>query len=112
MTDSKTATERVCELLDEFEHECFMIRVEASETRAKDEVVRKAYERQRDETAQAIAATLGSGECEMRESSEYVECKVQTFTCSACGWHGAIDDLFASDTIPNFCPNCGARVVG
>lgn len=59
MTDSKTATERVCELLDEFEHECFMIRVEASETRAKDEVVRKAYERQRDETAQAIATTLG-----------------------------------------------------
>lgn len=55
-------------------------------------------------------ATLGSGECEMRESFEYVECKVQTFTCSACGWHGAIDDLFASDTIPNFCPCCGKAV--
>lgn len=51
------------------------------------------------------------GECEMHESSEYVECKVQTFTCSACGWHGAIDDLFASDTNPNFCPNCGCKVV-
>lgn len=61
MTD-KTATERLRELLDEFEHECFMIRVEASETRAKDDVVRKAYERQRDETAQAIVATLGEAD--------------------------------------------------
>ena len=60
---------------------------------------------------QAVSATLGRGECEMLEESEYVECKVQTFTCSACGWHGAIDDLFASDTRPNYCPNCGAKVV-
>ena len=47
-------------LLDGFEHECFMLRVEASETRAKDEDVRKAYERIREEAARAIAATLGS----------------------------------------------------
>lgn len=50
----------VYELLDEFEHECFMLRVEASETRAKDKVVREAYERIREESAQAIAATLGN----------------------------------------------------
>lgn len=55
-------------------------------------------------------AELGSGTCEMREESEYVDCKVQTFTCSVCGWHGAIDDLFASDTQPNYCPNCGKAV--
>lgn len=64
---------------------------------------------------QAIAddlnAELGGGTCEMREDSDYIECKVQTFTCSACGWHGVIDDLLVSDTIPNFCPNCGAKVV-
>ena len=54
-----SATDELRRLLDEFEHECFMIRVEASETRARPEVVRKAYERQRDETAQAVAATLG-----------------------------------------------------
>lgn len=66
----------------------------------------------RDDGWQAIADELnglGSGTCEMREESEYVECKVQTFTCSMCGWHGAIDDLFASDTQPNFCPRCGAH---
>lgn len=27
------------------------------------------------------------------------------FACSACGWCGDV-------TEPNFCPNCGARVVG
>ena len=53
-------TTEISKLLDEFEHECFMIRVEASETRAKDDDVRKAYERQREKTAQAIAATLGN----------------------------------------------------
>mgnify|MGYP003571650219 CR=1 FL=1 len=52
--------------LDEFEHECFMIRVEASETRAKDEVVREAYERQREKTAWAISATLSDGGYEAR----------------------------------------------
>lgn len=48
-------------ILDEFEHECFMLRVEASETRAKCDVVRKSYERIRDEFARRIVATLGSG---------------------------------------------------
>ena len=47
-------------ILDEFEHECFMLRVEASETRAKGDVVRKSYERIRDEYAGRITATLGS----------------------------------------------------
>ena len=47
-------------VLDEFEHECFMLRVEASETRARDDVVRKSYERMRDGFAGRIAATLGS----------------------------------------------------
>lgn len=75
MTD-KTATERLRELLDEFEHECFMIRVEASETRAKDDVVRKAYERQRDETAQAIAATLGGGECELEHEVDEIRAHI------------------------------------
>lgn len=47
-------------ILDEFEHECFMLRVEASETRARDDVARKSYERIRDEFAERIAATLVS----------------------------------------------------
>lgn len=60
--------------------------------------------------ADELNAALGAGECEMEEDCEYVECKVQTFTCSSCYWRGAIDDLFASDTKPNFCPNCGRAV--
>lgn len=52
-------TDKLLRLLDGFEHECYMLRVEASETRAKDEVVRDAYGRIREEAAQAIAATLG-----------------------------------------------------
>lgn len=56
------ATDELRRLLDDFEHECFMIRVEASETRARDDVVRKAYEQQREKTAQAIAATLGESD--------------------------------------------------
>ena len=54
------STAEITELLDEFEHECFMLRVEASETRARDDVVRRSYERIRDEFAGRIAATLGS----------------------------------------------------
>ena len=44
--------DKLLSLLDDFEHECFMVRVEASETRAMDDVVRKAYEQQREKTAQ------------------------------------------------------------
>jgi len=57
-------------ILDEFEHECFMLRVEASETRAKDDVVRDAYEHIRKKTARAIAddlnVTLGDADYERR----------------------------------------------
>ena len=60
----------IYDLLDEFEHECFMIRVEASETRAKDDVVREAYVRQREKTAQAIAALIVSGCCKVGHSEE------------------------------------------
>ena len=49
------STVEIAELLDEFEHECYMLRVEASETRAKDNVVRESYERIRDEFAGRIA---------------------------------------------------------
>jgi len=67
-----------------------------------------------DEDYNILLDELGVSErtCKMDGDTEYIECKVQTFTCSTCGWHGAIDDLFASDTQPNYCPNCGARRVG
>ena len=46
-----TATDELLRLLDEFEHECFTLRVEATETKAKDKDVREAYERIREESA-------------------------------------------------------------
>lgn len=54
------STVEIAELLDEFDSECFMLRVEASETRARDDVVRESYERILDEFAGRIAATVGS----------------------------------------------------
>lgn len=57
MSDETTELQSI---LDEFEHECFMLRVEASETRARDDVVRKSYERIRDGFAGRIATTLGN----------------------------------------------------
>ena len=61
-----SATDELLRLLDEFEHECYMLRVEASETRAKDELVRDAYELQREKTAKAIVSTLGDDDYESR----------------------------------------------
>ena len=58
MSDETTELQAI---LDEFEHECYMLRVEASDTRARNGVVRKSYERIRDEFAGRIVATLGSG---------------------------------------------------
>lgn len=69
----KSATEELLHLLNGFEHECYMLRVEASETRAKDEDVRKAYERIREESARAIAATLGGGKLTEEQVRETVE---------------------------------------
>lgn len=67
---------------------------------------------------QVIAATLGLGECRntCNSSSE--------FTCSKCGFNCDLTSwisLFDGDDgrhrhhhhgIPNYCPNCGRRVVG
>lgn len=59
---------------------------------------------------QAIEATLGRGECRMVCSREYIECKVDFFECSECGWSGAIDDMKALCEYPRYCPNCGRKV--
>lgn len=61
---------------------------------------------------QAVDATLGPGTCEVEESwhgeSEMVE-----YRCTAC------DEFMAVEVVkpdgaqrPNYCPNCGRRVVG
>lgn len=53
--------------------------------------------------AQAIAATLGPGECKVEEvqsGAGWVE-----FQCSGCGSNRI-------DKHDNYCPNCGRKVVG
>lgn len=102
----------VYELLDEFEHECFMLRVEASETRAKDKVVREAYERIREESAQAIAATLGGGECEFVIEDNMNESEGMGdvwFRCTNCD---TTFDYYADDWLmkQNYCPHCGFKI--
>lgn len=57
--------------------------------------------------AQAIAATLGRGECE--NVGYYID--GTRFKCSSCdynGWTNWAKD--GEDRAPNYCPNCGRRV--
>lgn len=126
------STVEIAELLDEFEHECYMLRVEASETRARDDVVREAYERIRDEFAGRIAATVGSEyhgyEQAAIEAWESIKawntratvgnetCELRNDVCSECGaivehvTHSVYEmgDSFACH--PKFCPSCGAQI--
>ena len=62
--------------------------------------------------AQAIAATLGTGTCHDKGN-------IERFICSECGCRLDLQDddweatmwLDGAAMVPNFCPNCGRRVV-
>ena len=61
-----------------------------------------------DELEQAIAATMGSGTCENANSDGYGF----RFECSECGYSAIVNNCAARlDELPNFCPNCGRKVV-
>ena len=85
-----TATDELLRLLDEFEHECFTLRVEATETKAKDKDVREAYERIREESAQAIAATLGGGKLTAEQVRELIAPHLDARPTFDFGRHGAV----------------------
>lgn len=60
---------------------------------------------------QAVAATLGPGTCEVEESwhgeSEMVE-----YRCTACDEYMAVEVVKPDGAQrPNYCPNCGRKVV-
>lgn len=65
---------------------------------------------------QIIAATLGAGTCQGHMDQEYFDCHLVTFNCMACGWEGVVDSgfvdyRFKESDMPNFCPNCGRKVM-
>lgn len=89
-------------LLDDYEHECFMLRVEATETRAKNDVVRMAYERIRDEFAERIAATLSRPKA---KSHPYgYEPDTGAFDATRCEC-GCLNDISAT-----YCNDCGGEI--
>lgn len=65
-----------------------------------------------------VAVRMATGErvryvpertCKAAVRTDYYEGKLDEFTCSKCEWSGYVDDGFAEQTIPNFCPNCGRK---
>lgn len=60
--------------------------------------------------ADELSAKLDVEECEPEVDTDYIESKVDVFSCSNCGWDGIVDNGAVKTTIPNYCPNCGARV--
>lgn len=52
---------------------------------------------------QAVAATLGAGTC--KDVGRYA------FVCSVCGWASDEPHHVLGGFWPNYCPNCGRRVV-
>ena len=55
---------------------------------------------------QAIAATLGFGEC-----SNLAD-EAGWFECSSCGAEASVEWRGSGYGVPRFCPNCGRKVVG
>ena len=61
---------------------------------------------------QAIAATLGRGTCEW--ILEHSGTLYDKWRCSNCGYlfvESRVDQGIKDDFDPNYCPNCGAKVV-
>ena len=121
MTDNR-ATERLRALLDErgVEYEAESIAFSNCLTWGENDCY--SYTEYQDGTVlriwdctpeQAIAATLGCGECEMVTSGTPCEGNTDK-ACTACGAYniGEFYDEQSHRAVPNFCPNCGRRVKG
>lgn len=60
--------------------------------------------------AQAIAATLGRGECYIETTDNWLPAMCY-HRCTTCGAFFAVIDA-SGDIAPNCCPNCGRKVAG
>lgn len=121
MTDSKTATERLREMLDArgvewsdggypLTNTTFKANGITWHAMFRDSGIELHCESVTPQ--QAIAATLGSGECECVLNEQE-----GTFHCSSCGtlltYEVRIEwpsHKVTPITLPNFCPNCGKAV--
>ena len=126
MSDSN-ATERfttLCAALTEFEDAAMTIRIEASDTQAREEVWRNAIGDLAREYAteiegmftpgQAVEATLERGICEMETDWDYLYNGIPdapedtwAYMCGACGWSFRYDRGIK----PKYCPECGRKVI-
>ena len=57
---------------------------------------------------QAIAATLGRGECQIETTENWLPAE-RYHRCKECGAFFAVLDA-SHDIPPRYCPNCGAKV--
>ena len=111
-----TATERLRELLDErgVNHydgteSTLWLKDEHGYRASADELTsgRMSVHIWCDTPEQAIDATLGAGTCRMKFNADYSYDEIyptMAYECSACG-------NLTMDGKPNFCPNCGRKVV-
>lgn len=62
---------------------------------------------------QAIAATLGNTRTERTCHNASYRLDESRFHCSVCGFGCWVRDVSdGRDKLPNYCPNCGAKVIG
>lgn len=64
---------------------------------------------------QAIADELNSRAertCEMRADGAHCMNGVEFYECRSCGEYACVPTAMGKSEPPNYCPNCGAKVVG
>ena len=62
---------------------------------------------------QAIEATLGRERtCTMLRLTDYTCQYMHRYMCSECGEYNEQPTVMSKSTPPNYCSNCGARVIG
>lgn len=64
--------------------------------------------------AEAIAAwnTRAERTCEMRADGAHCMNGVEFYECRSCGEYACVPTAMGKSEPPNYCPNCGAKVVG
>lgn len=61
--------------------------------------------------ADELNATLGSGTCEMKADGAHCMNGVEFYECCSCGEYTCIPTVMGKSEPPNYCPNCGRKIV-